>query len=96
MSVPECPNHQLMVDLARRALDDVGRRDVAIDERVIETLPDAVDAGMRGSPTVLIDGRDPFADTTTEPSISCRLYRTPAGYAGIPPRDALVAALRTR
>src|SRR5262249_10782712 len=31
--------------------------------------------GMRGSPTVLVDGIDPFAVAEAAPSVSCRLYR---------------------
>jgi hypothetical protein len=34
---------------------------------------------MRGSPTLLVDGRNLFADPDTPPSLSCRLYRAPDG-----------------
>jgi hypothetical protein len=34
---------------------------------------------MHGSPTLLIDGQDPFADPDTPSSLSCRLYRAPDG-----------------
>lgn len=39
---------------------------------------------MRGSPTILIDGADPFAVGAAEPSLSCRLYETASGLDGSP------------
>jgi hypothetical protein len=52
---------------------------------------------MHGSPTLLIDGVDPFAGPDQPPSLSCRLYRDEAGRAGGAPsvqalRQALAAA----
>ncbi|MER7174790.1 alkylmercury lyase family protein [Streptomyces mesophilus] len=37
--------------------------------------------GMTGSPTILVDGVDPFAVAGAEPSLSCRLYRGADGTA---------------
>lgn len=69
---------------------DVRRRQVA-DER------QAAEAGMHGSPTLLIDGVDPFGAPDQAPSLSCRLYRDEAGRPGGAPsvqalRQALAAA----
>jgi hypothetical protein len=65
----------------------VGRREVA-DER------EAAEAGMHGSPTLLIDGVDPFAQPGQVPSLSCRLYPDAAGHlAAAPPVEALRQAL---
>jgi hypothetical protein len=50
----------------------VVRRRVVADER------EAVLAGMHGSPTLLIDGVDPFAAPGQAPGLACRLYRDPA------------------
>jgi hypothetical protein len=36
---------------------------------------------MHGSPTLLIDGRDPFAQPGAQASVSCRLYRGADGRA---------------
>ena len=45
---------------------------------------------MHGSPTLLIDGVDPFAAPGRPSSLSCRLYRDATGHAdGAPPVDAL-------
>jgi hypothetical protein len=49
---------------------------------------------MRGSPTLLLDGIDPFAVAGQRPSLSCRLYRDPDGRAdGAPSVDALRNAI---
>ena len=46
---------------------------------------------MHGSPTLLINGADPFASRGEPPSLSCRLYRDAEGRLGPAPS---VAALR--
>ena len=60
---------------------------------------------MRGSPTVLIDGRDPFAVPGAGPSLSCRQYtpaEVPSGSAassagvGTPARRATRSARASR
>ena len=95
LTVPGCPHaaafeERLAAALAGRAGAVVRRREVA-DER------QAAEAGMHGSPTLLIDGVDPFAGPDQAPSLSCRLYRDEVGRAGGAPsvqalRQALAAA----
>jgi hypothetical protein len=48
---------------------------------------------FRGSPTVLINGDDPFVDTDASVGLSCRIYPTNGGYRGTPPEQALRAAI---
>jgi hypothetical protein len=49
---------------------------------------------MHGSPTLLVDGTDPFAAPGEAPSLSCRLYRDAAGRtSGAPTVGALRRAL---
>jgi len=65
----------------------IRRREVA-DER------EAAEAGMHGSPTLLIDGVDPFAQPGQAASVSCRFYPDATGHlAGAPPLEALRQAL---
>ena len=52
--------------------------------------------GMAGSPTILLDGRDLFGSAPSEPSISCRLYRTETGVEGAPSVNSLIDALTSR
>lgn len=93
LTVPDCPHRELMVERLRQALDQTGRPDVLVTERVIDHLEGAVTAGMHGSPTVLIDGQDPFTADGTLGSVSCRLYATEMGIDGAPGVAELVEAL---
>ncbi|MGH9150076.1 MAG: hypothetical protein ACRD0D_08965 [Acidimicrobiales bacterium] len=57
--------------------------------------PEAADAaGFRGSPTILLDGRDPFAEGEAQVGLSCRRYHTEAGVEGAPSQAQLAAVLR--
>ncbi|MDW6062831.1 hypothetical protein SAZ11_38580 [Streptomyces sp. FXJ1.4098] len=50
--------------------------------------------GFTGSPTILIDGRDPFAEPGTAPPLACRIYPSCTGPAGAPGLDQLRRALQ--
>jgi hypothetical protein len=93
LTVPGCANRTIALTRVRAALERVGAVEVIVAERVIANASEAAAAGMHGSPTVLVDGRDPFAAGGTEASLSCRLYRTPAGLEGASSVDALASAL---
>lgn len=94
LTVPGCPHRAMALARVLTALDQVAGSGVEVVERVIDDPVAAEAAGMHGSPTVLIDGRDPFAHGA-DPcgSVSCRLYRTPVGVEGAPGVDALADAL---
>ena len=49
--------------------------------------------GFRGSPTILINGDDPFLDTDAPVGLSCRIYAANEGYRGNPPECELRAAI---
>lgn len=92
LHVPGCHN----LDLARRRVQEAINRlgvDIDVLERVVDTETLAADAGMAGSPTILVDGRDVVDPGETGMSLSCRLYRTPTGHEGAPSVDAIVSAL---
>jgi hypothetical protein len=80
LTVPGCPNAAPFEERLAAALAEhpaaVVRRRVVGDER------EAAEAGMHGSPTLLVDGIDPFATPGQPPSLSCRLYRDASGRAG--------------
>lgn len=81
--------------LARQRLEEAVAQsgaDVAIREREISDPQDAEAFSVRGSPTVLVDGRDPVAGEASA-SVSCRLYATEAGVDGAPTVAQLVVAL---
>lgn len=77
LHVSDCPNVALLE--ARLAEVIGGRSDIEITRQEIGTPEEAAAAGMTGSPTLLIDGGDPFPATGQQPSVSCRLYRDSAG-----------------
>lgn len=91
--VPDCPNRQRARQRLDQALTAAGVA-ATVREREISTAEAATGAGMRGSPTVLIDGRDPFADGAAVASLSCRLYRSNGSFDGAPSIHQLIAALR--
>jgi hypothetical protein len=93
LTVTDCPHREMALDRVRQALDGVGASQVVVTERVIDDPEVAAEAGMHGSPTVLIDGHDPFAAAGIEASVSCRLFPTASGFDGAPSIEALVAAL---
>jgi hypothetical protein len=80
--------------LLRRALDDVGLAAVRFRTRVIGTQQEAEQTGFVGSPTILIDGRDPFAEPGRPPGLACRVYRDEAGLSGVPALEPLRQALK--
>ena len=57
---------------------------IVIERRIVDTVEAAEAARFRGSPSVIIDGVDPFADPDAPIGLSCRVYRTADGYAGTP------------
>jgi predicted DsbA family dithiol-disulfide isomerase len=89
LTVADCPNGQLIEDRLAQAL--AGRDDVSVLRRMIADETEAQQFGMRGSPTLLINGTDPFATDSAPFSVSCRIYRTEAGAVDGAPS---VAALR--
>jgi len=78
LAVPDCPNVTLLQQRLTQVVE--GRDDVSVSRRVIADEQEAVRRGMHGSPTILIDGIDPFAEPGQLASTSCRLYRDGDGH----------------
>ena len=64
--------------------------------QLVETDDDARRVGFRGSPTILVDGVDPWADPEAPVGIACRMFRTERGLAGLPSETQLLDVLRPR
>ena len=80
----------LGIRLVQRCKIDVGiitARNSNLVQRRAEEL------GFRGSPTILINGDDPFLDTDAPVGLSCRIYAANEGYRGNPPECELRAAI---
>lgn len=90
-----CPHWQAMHDRLREALRAEGMAKVEPILERVETAEDAERLRFIGSPTILVDGRDPFAGgTETSFGLTCRVYQTPQGLAGSPTLEQLRTALR--
>jgi hypothetical protein len=87
---PDCP-HWRVAD--ERLRDVANRLGLSIEYRLVTTSEEADRVSFRGSPTILIDGVDPFAVGDEPIGLSCRIYRTPDGYAGSPTTEQIAAAL---
>jgi hypothetical protein len=92
LTVPACPNAAAFEERLAAAL--AGCPGAAVRRREVADEREAAEAGMRGSPTLLINGVDPFAAPGQAPGLACRLYRDAAGRpAGAPTVEALRRAL---
>lgn len=90
----DCPHWRQAQERLLEALRCTDRGHVTVHHRRFDTLAEAEQAGFRGSPTVLLDGRDPFAGEHPVTGLSCRVYQTPEGPAGSPTVQQLIEALR--
>ncbi|MGW1884941.1 organomercurial lyase [Streptomyces sp. NPDC001970] len=72
LTVPDCPNAPVIEERIARA---AAGRSVKVELVEVADQEQAARLGMTGSPTVLIDGVDPFAVPGAPASLSCRLYR---------------------
>jgi hypothetical protein len=88
-----CPSTQKTLSDLRAALEQAGLDPAAVEVREISDHDQAQREGFPGSPTIRIDGVDPFpADDAV--GLSCRLYRLSDGRPSpIPDPQQLRAAL---
>lgn len=93
LTVPDCQHRIEVLARLRDALVRIGAVSAIVTERVIDDSAEALAAGMTGSPTILVDGSDPFAIGPVHGSVSCRLYRSESCVEGAPSVDALLDAL---
>lgn len=89
LHIEDCPS---TASLLQRVDDVLGDRAATVTTRVVTSMAEAVELGMHGSPTLLIEGRDPFAGSP-EASLSCRLYLTDVGLRSLPSTAQLRVAL---
>lgn len=67
LTVPGCPNGPVLTQRLTTVLGD--DPEVPVVRRSVTDPEEAARRGMHGSPTLLIDGRDRFADPDTPPSL---------------------------
>lgn len=70
----ECPNWRVAERRLREALSELGQPDHPIRRQRVESPEEAERVGFAGSPTILVDGVDPFADPLGPAGFACRVY----------------------
>jgi len=86
-----CPHVALARERVADALATAGREAVVAVE-VVGTQEEAERWGFAGSPTILVDGVDPFP-SDSGPALACRRYPTEDGIQGAPTVAQLVEVL---
>ena len=87
----DCPNWKIADQRLAAAAAD--RADITVTRCRVETIEETERVGFHGSPSILVDGVDAFAEPGAGVGLSCRVYRTPDGLAGAPTVEQLRAAL---
>lgn len=99
MTVPEvtllyfdgCPNWRVVDTRLRVLAEELGFQ---VCYRKIDTPAEAEASAFRGSPTILIDGADPFVADGDEPvGWACRRFDTREGPSGSPTLEQLRSVL---
>lgn len=86
-----CPNW--MIADERLSAIAVERPDLTVHHHLVDSVEEAERWGFHGSPSILLDGHDPFAGPDAGVGLSCRVYQTPDGPAGAPTLKQLRAAI---
>ncbi len=89
-----CPSWQIAAE--RLAAVVAERPDTTVTHRLVETVEEAERLRFHGSPSIVVDGVDVFADAETPVGLSCRIYQTPDGPAGSPTIEQIRAVISRR
>jgi len=84
-----CPNWQVAEDRLRQVLAELGRSEQEIRRQRVETPEEAERLDFGGSPTIVVDGIDPFADPAGPAGYACRMYAGDAAPTVMQPRPPL-------
>ena len=87
----DCPSWRLADQ--RLAAIAAEHPELVVTRHRVESMEEAERVGFHGSPSILVDGVDVFAEPDAGIGFSCRIYRTPDGPAGAPTTEQLREAL---
>lgn len=90
LTTPDCPYATLAGALITMTLHELGLLHTSVLTTVIETMTEATRRNFTGSPTIVINGVDPWAQPEGEPGLACRVHPSPAG---LPTPQSLAQAL---
>lgn len=85
-----CPNYRVAETRVREALRRAGLPGVAVRLERVDSQADVERLGFVGSPTILVNGVDPFLSGEAPTGMACRSYQTPEGRQGSPSIGQLV------
>lgn len=88
-----CPHWQVADQRLKKVLGAAHRDDIRVEYQLIDSAEKAEQAGCHGSPTILVDGHDPFLTGDEPVGLTCRVFRTERGREGSPSEAQLRAAL---
>ncbi len=83
----DCPNWKIAEERLQVIMTE--RDDLTLTHRLVESPQEADRVRFHGSPSILIDGVDVFAEPGARVGLTCRRYPTPQGYAGAPTLEQL-------
>lgn len=87
----DCPNWKIADE--RLKLLAAERPEIVLKRQTVDTVEEAEQVGFHGSPSILINGVDVFADASAPVGLTCRRYMTEEGPAGVPTLEQVRAAL---
>ncbi len=90
--VEGCPHIDATYKLVAEILES-RRSPGLLRTRLVNSVKDAENLRFQGSPTVLVDGKDPFLDPNAPVGLACRLYVSAETTSGVPPREELEQVL---
>lgn len=79
-----CPHWKVADRRLANVLQGLDSHKFTVEYQSIESPEMAERVGFRGSPTILVGGRDPFATGTEPTGMSCRVFLTENGAEGAP------------
>ena len=85
-----CPNWEVADQRLKQLQPEIG---FTLQYAKVGTPEEAERTSFRGSPTVLVDGTDPFATGDEPTGLACRVYTTPDGQQGSPTLEQLRAVI---
>ena len=91
--IPDCPNSGPAQELFRRTLAAEGLAVEQLKVREVTYEDEARELGFSGSPSFMAQGRD-LLPSAAAPALSCRVYPSAHGLAGLPTAGSLRSAIR--
>lgn len=88
-----CPSWKVADERLAEVLRVLDRADVVVERRRVDTPEQAAEERFIGSPTIRVDGTDPFATGEEQVALACRIYDTSTGPSGSPDTEQLLEVL---